>query len=774
MFIFYKETVCLQVLFLLMMAFCLSGCVRNTIDDSIPEEIEGLVVPANFNWSNIDNSQLTVIPFDMYNGSYYYLIEVFDGNPASDTSSVLLAQGVATKNQYFIADLTLPALTSVIYVRQTDPLKLETVQSVLVDSSILICDFMDTTSVQASISSDLVSVLRSTNAVLANETPSGAIQLTSNLTSSKTLNANTAYVIPSGYIFTGKITFSQGSSLYIEGSLSVSPENIPSLAANTKLIIQNKGSLTVSGNGTLQAYDCDMYNYGSVEIKAISLTSTATLYNSGILSLSGQYSVTNNENVLINDGLITFGSVGLTNGSIENNGVMTVEGLFYVNGGDVTNSNYLLAQNVTATGSIFMVNCGFYVSGTLLDNSGSAFYIKTGSILKTTTLNFNGSKVYMEAESMLEAETAVFNSNSSYIYGKGSTYSLASFGSVVPGNGSYKCIYYRGRLEVECSDHYQGANKWNPFYDVNSYVRFSETGSATTEIEAGSCIGQGNTVTSPETIPSNPVFPIEVPASSVYTFVMEDNWPAIADYDMNDLVVNLSFKYTQNSANKVTGMTIYYTLRAVGAKKSIAAALQLDEIVPTQINQITYTLSSMLTGSIFPREASGYESGQSKVVIPLFDDAHRVLNPDSKINTMLNTYIDAQNYTPKSNSVSVEFKQAVDPSAINIMKMNYFIVPDGVAGATQRTEIHLSGFVPTDKVDGSRFGKYYDNSVDGAWYTTPGNLVWGILVPVNFDYSAETKSIVESYPDFAGWCTSGGVNNTYWYLNPTSESGFIY
>ena len=63
-----------------------SGCVRNTIDDSLPAEIEGLTVPADFNWSSLQEPTLTIIPEDTYDGQYYYLVEVFDGNPITDSN----------------------------------------------------------------------------------------------------------------------------------------------------------------------------------------------------------------------------------------------------------------------------------------------------------------------------------------------------------------------------------------------------------------------------------------------------------------------------------------------------------------------------------------------------------------------------------------------------------------------------------------------------------------------------------------------------------------
>lgn len=759
--------------FLIVSGGVFSGCVQNTIDDALPPEIEGLTVPATFNWSSLVAPTLTVIPEDTYNGTYYYLVEVFDGNPVIDSAAVLLAKGVSNKNQTFVTTLTKPVTSTVLYIRQTDPRGLKTLQTVFVEGDEVICDFSDTTVVESPVAVSALRSMRVELRAVENPTPSNAIVLNSDLSTDTTLLANRSYVIPSGSTYTGKISFSASSSLYVEGELAVGEADVPQLAASNVFVIQPDGRFSITGTTALSAYSGTLYNYGSMIVRSIAFTSTAQLVNKGTLIVNDLLSFTNTGNTFTNDGNATFGQVSVTNGSVVNNGSMMVNGLLYTNGASLTNTNYLLAAQATTTGSAWYIQCGVYVTGVLLDESGSLFDMKTGAILKVGTFNGSGSEVRMPVNSMLVATTAIFNGNQSTINGTSNKYALCRFGSVVPGNGSYLAIRYKGRVEIECSDHFKGGI-WTPFYLADNKVRWAAAGEATTTIQATSCNEEGNVVTPPYPDPVNPGFPLEVPSASAYTFIMEDNWPAIADYDMNDLVVKFNLAYTQNSSNQVTGMTIRYTLLAVGAKKSIAAAVQLDNVIPAQVDAITYGAGLQLTGRIFPRDVAGYESGQAKVVIPLFDDAHKALNSSILLNTMLNTYTDAQTFTPVTNTVNVTFRQAQTLSSVGIMKLNFFIVPDGVPNALKRTEIHLSGFLPTDKADATRFGKYHDNSVNGAWYTTPGNLVWGILVPSDFKYPTETTSIVKAYPDFAAWCTSGGAEKTSWFMNPSTEEGMIY
>jgi LruC domain-containing protein len=581
-------------------------------------------------------------------------------------------------------------------------------------------------------------------------------------------------VIPSGYTYTGKITFSSGSDLFVEGALIVGEADVPQMVYSTnELTIQPGGQFSITGTTAFSPSSGTLYNYGSMIAPLLSFNSTAKLVNKGTLTVNGSLTFTSTGNTFTNDGNASFGQFSVTNGTVTNNGVMTVEGFLYTNTAKLTNNNYLMAGQATTVQSTWYVYCGTYVTGVLLDESATIFYLKTGTVLNVGTFNASGSDVRMPSSSMMVAETVIFNGSQSVINGTGSKYALCRFGSVIPGNGSYLVVNYRNRVEIECSNHYQGTI-WTPFYSAETRVRWAAEGHATTVIAPTSCNDDGNVVTPPYPTPANPGFPLEVPTASVYTFIMEDNWPAVADYDMNDLVVKFSLAYAQNSSNLVESMKITYTLLAVGAKKAIAAAIQLDEILPSQVNTITYGGGLALTGKIFPRQTPGLESGQARVVVPLFDDAHKVLNSGIVINTMLNTYTSAQKFTPVTNTIDIAFKTAVSPSLVNVMKLNFFIVPDGVQNAQTRTEIHLSGFRPSDKADATRFGKYYDNSVNGAWYTTPGNLVWGILVPSSFKYPTETTSIVKAYPDFAAWCTSGGAQHTSWYMNPTSETGLIF
>jgi len=759
---------------LLSLSVLFSSCVRNTIEYEVPEGIAGLTIPIDFNWSNMSNVELTVIPSDEYNGDYYYVIEIFDGNPVIDTTAVLLSKGVAKKNMDFVTNIAVPGFVENIFVRQTDPLKLEIVQAVALGESNVICDFNVSQASSAPIKKYTSSSLKSPAEIMANETPAGATKLTTNLGSAITLNNNTAYVIPSGYTYTGKISFSSGSSLYVEGTLSEAAYNAFQMSNASKIVVQSGGVIS-TGTASMVFWAGEIINYGTITLGQLDISNSASIYNySGSFTTTSRLITRNETNNVINYATMALESVNLTNGFINNLGFIAINGILESNGATVTNSGNFVAGGISSTNSIFNAECSIEILGDFTDLNGSTININTGSRFKSVGFDGSGTKVNFESSSILEATEVTFGSNQSIFQCIGSSYALARMDNVKAGKGAYKCIYYKGKLEVEVTSHYQGT-KYNPFYETDRYVRWAETGHSTTTITTGNCNGGGNVVIPPGTTPSDPVFPIEVPTSTTYTFLMEDQWPSIGDYDLNDLVLGLSVSYSQNKNNLVTSMVLNTELRAVGAKYRIGAAFQLDELLPTMISSVDYSNHGFLSGKIFPTGSKGIESGQTKAVIPIFDDAHIIMDPKLVSTTrIINTYNDGNNISSKSNKITIKFSSALDPSLVGIMKLNFFIVSDGVENSTRRTEIHLGGFSPTDKNDWTKLGRGYDNSINGVYYTTPGNMIWGLLVPVKFNYSAESVNITEAYPQFSGWCTSGGINYANWYNNPIGLDGYLY
>lgn len=746
----------------------LPACVRNTLQDEVPEGIAALAIPEQFDWSSMAPVSIQVIPDDAYQGKYHYTVEVYATNPIHDTAAVLLAKGVAKGFLPYERQLELPTALQRVYVRQLDPQKQQRVQAAAIQDGRIVCDF---TSVQTE-SALSTFALRAASTVEADPTPASAIQLSSNPQTDIRLSANTAYLIPEGTTYTGRISFDSGASLYVEGVLDVGSDRLFQMQSNCKVVVQEQGLLRASENSTFQFWTGHLKNFGLVELGSIHLTSSALFTNMGIARLAGELSITDRSIQVQNGGVFSVLQARLTNGEVHNWGEWTTINQLYLNGASLITDGAMIAGQLESVNANVRINCGLHVLNEMQDN-GSQYFIASGALFEVKRILAGGSRIQFDAQAWLLAEEVVFSPYASTFEGVGEGFGLATLGAVRPSNsGNSTMGYYKGLIEIECSQHEVG--KKGNFVIPESMVLFSAQGESKTVIPASHCNNDGNVVLPPVEEPEDPTFPIDVPPSGSYTFIMEDNWPSLGDYDMNDLVVSLRIGYRINELNQVLEMTMETSLRAVGAKLRLGAAFQLDEVTPALIEQVEYQ-EDYLTGGVFKLDSKGCELDQQLAVIPLFDDVHTVL--DSSMTgetTMINTFAHEPYFQPKDNRIRIRFTEPVAADRLSIAKLNFFIVSDPKPDAEIRTEIHLSGYQPTDKMNTFLFGKRNDNSIHASYYTSPGNLIWGLLVPSQFDYSAEFKSITEAYPEFTRWCTSGGLEASDWYTLPTELPGVLY
>jgi len=756
--------------------FIMSSCVKNDIDLSDNQTIDAIKVPGDFDWSTIKSAQLTVIPVDDYNSQYFYLVEVYGENPLINSAAPLLAKGVAKGNNSFVTNLILPTYTTEIFVKQIDPAKNVILQSVMVSGESMVCNFNPTSEVRSASAKSAMPALRIAKSEVQNPTPAVVTKLTANSNDVGWEN-DVNYLIPEDVTFTGSIQLGSNSCLYIEGIYSLSKKKSLSMANGGKVVIQSGGMLQVSSDVNLNFYAGQIINYGSLIANGkFDLNSQATVYNLGTMSFAN-FTATNATNVITNDGVINATNMSVQSNPFTNNGAFNVGVFEAATNCNLVNKGTVIAGELDAKSNSKIYNSCHIKVNTLMDVHGISYYGYKGSLLNTKLLVSDGTAYDLSDQAMIDAETAEFATSRNYIRGVGTSYALARFGKVDSyGKSVSKNITYGGKLEVECSNHL-GNEKNNPFWVVEegSAVRWAEYGKSTTNIDACNCNAGGNVIkdpVDPET-PSDPKFPILVKLTTDYSFIMEDNWPWLGDYDLNDLVVDLSISYLQNSDNKATEMTVGYKLRAVGASKHIAAGFRLDKITSDQISSVAFQ-KPVLTGLVFKTENRGLESGQSKAVIPLFDDAHLLLNPSINGTSLLNTIIGGEYFEPVSDTIRIVFANPVDPSDISIKNINFFIVTNAVAGSATRTEVHLSGYEPTDKADMTLFGTAADYSVNGSKYRTADNLIWGMLIPVSFNYASEWKDITAVYPQFAEWCTSGGVKSPYWYEYPTTKTDYVF
>ena len=238
---------------------------------------------------------------------------------------------------------------------------------------------------------------------------------------------------------------------------------------------------------------------------------------------------------------------------------------------------------------------------------------------------------------------------------------------------------------------------------------------------------------------------------------------------MNDIVIQLKgLKYELDSKNKTNKVTFTVTLRAVGATKAIAAAVMLDKVPASSINSIVYKAHKPTT---FNLQNSGVEAGQSQAVIPLFDDAHKLMGKNTRefINTQSGSDNNVSNSDLPEIEITVNLTNSIEESAFNINNMNFFIITDR---AQQRKEIHMPGRQPSDLANTQLFGGNDDGSTGTKYYISKENLAWGIIIPQSFKWPLEYRNIKDVYKEFESWVTSGGTENPKWYTTFDNDGTF--
>lgn len=759
-----------------------SSCVKDLYDpEVIAEKNPDAEIPVGFKFTTTKNVNLTVNVNDEYNGEKFYMVEVYNQNPlASNSKSKLLTAGVATGRAPFVEDIVVSQSDSVLYIKQTDPLQREVVKVLDVTSATTaVCDFSNYTFTTKSASSTAIStraIPAPSEKATAYPLPNDRITLGSGAI---TLAANTKYYLPAN-VTNNQIAFEGGRNnieLYVEGSTAFS--NTFSLTDGCKIIVLPKGK--VVANSGLNWYGNDVvvaiHEGGSFNINSdASFGKNNKVINDG--SLVTKNLIMDNDSRVINNGTFTPQNMQVTNNSVlENNNVFVVNELKGNSNTKLVNNGDLKATSISLTNT-FTIDNNHHIEaaylffggggGTLnnncftvcddLETVQGTFSSAPGSLLACNDFYGNNSTFTLKGNAIFSiGDVAAFSLPTSNKLTSGSNF---NYNVVINGviENSLKPLFYVKSGVIK--------NGWKPLslggflevaitpsYDANLLNIVAETVKLSKEpqtaIAETACNGSGATGDPGTGTPTNPSFPIKVETGNEYTFAMEDNWPALGDYDMNDFVFTIDkISYKKGNNNKLATLSFEITPVAAGASNRLALGVQFDKIASGSLSLVSST-SSIGTK----------ENGQEKANLILFPDVYSTFGVSSP--GITNTNPSQTKYASKSYKFEVAFNNSVSESDINISNLNFYLIV-GQNNDVNRKEIHLAGYKPTSKVK--------SNPLD---YTDYNNMVWGLLIPsADFKYPIEAVKIQDAYPNFLNWAKSGGSNNANWYLSP--QSGKVY
>lgn len=678
-----------------------------------PSPMPELQTTANFDWSTTNEISLTVNANDEYEGKFYYEISVYDENPFSNKDAQLLTKGLAKKGKDFSTVLTIPKDSKELYVCQTMIMKNGKKRNAL---KVITVDNKEI-------------ICDFTNTISKNSQSNASKSIMKSPTEEREIN------VPADAIkIEGNETFTieQGKNYVIE--------------ENTTF------------NGILNWYSCQ----------------NAQIYIMGTLAPKNRQEINNRCDVYVGKSGVYQSEYLLINSNCDfvNNGIVNIDEIRIDNPGS-TFSNYgqFTATKMTTTSDSHFHNYCYTSIGDLDIQGNRNFTIGQEALLLCKSLKMNNSTISLNYNAILKVtESAFFDYNNDIKASDDGAplTALAIFNDIKVKWGG---LYLKDKLQVLFKN---GHNYDSNYIKVNNQVTSVFSEEETIEIPASGCNGEGNNVPADE--PEGSGFPIIVSPDNSYTFLMEDNWPVYGDYDMNDLVMDIKLSYKLEDNDYVSELGIIATLRAVGATKNIGAAIQLDKVKRTDIQQVEDDNSYQreLDGNIFVC-SNGTENNQEYAVIPFFDNAHKALGLTTErktINTRLEKDYEADEKTFK---VLIKFNKNIQTEDINVNNLNFFIVTDGKKQA--RKEVHLKGFEPTQRASRKLLGSNCDD-YNVAPYLSKDNLIWGLMVPSNkntqFQYPAEYQNIKKAYPMFETWVTSQGNENKDWYKIENGRKEYIY
>lgn len=246
------------------------------------------------------------------------------------------------------------------------------------------------------------------------------------------------------------------------------------------------------------------------------------------------------------------------------------------------------------------------------------------------------------------------------------------------------------------------------------------------------------------------------------TFLFEDNYPQLGDYDLNDFVMQYQFliETSQETPNKIEHITFIMEVKAIGADQNIQYYIPHLRLPIAPATVVDLTVSERGSSANTPMKVVDVTSQTFKknYLTLKFDGAEKnadknpgsvYLNTESGFVSPVRTFI-----------IDITFKETANGEYADL---NY-IDADGfdlfLANGDGTKEIHLS-----------EFGSAFSNKVNE--YKDENNFVWGLNVPAPIAHAIEKANFLNAYPQFADWVTEKATFSL-WYKNGISKYLFDY
>ena len=570
-----------------------------------------------------------------------------------------------------------------------------------------------------------------------------------------------------------------------------------------------KGATITANSGI--SYNFWLYNQGTITTSKMTQYAAGALVNEGTVNITSNLQIANNASQVINAGTMSAASMSVEgSGHFQNLGAMTITGETTVNSNNcswVNDGTYTTGSFVYTAGSTDVINnckliCTDKFRINLGDTDKNSFQLNGGASVVTKNFEAAGPTfIKMGSNSLFQVTgTAKLSINKDVygIYGP-STGDYAVFqANAIERLNSWEtnqgfAANYFDHLYVACNSHFafgysdksaaqQAAGEVGvqPYYrlDAASGAKMTGYNGAKAQLSDAGCgaayIGTPDEEERPE-------------APQSYRYCFEDNFPDAGDYDFNDAVLTVTPKLEDKT------LTVQVSLDAVGATKTLAAAIRLVSVKSTDLESYTVTkgfaspegqglgtYNNIDTNDTFLDE-NHPTNATSNMVIVLFKDAHWAINPNKADNGGVLRYFwntvkrddgyEHKYYTePATATYTFVFKdadKAKDMLAENLYDV-FIVEPYG--GGFWEVHTVQNGFKTAQVLNPTKPAGYAE--------AYGSNMPWAIVVPGDFKYPNEWQvigkrasgALTGAYQtaghSFAEWAEDS-EKATDWYLHPT-------
>lgn len=711
------------VVFALVLLFVAQSCKRRTEVNNTPDDISTIPIadlkaPDNFNFETHQDIYVRVKIANPISADTRYLIKVYSNVPGTGE---LVVSGLTDKSNFeFASNVRVPAGQQFLWIEKVDPDGTSEFHEV--PASTFVSNVFDS-------KPEHVFTFQKTGSNM--NCSSSCSQTYNNHSGNLNLNSKGTYCITG--TFNGSITVGKDVNVKICANGTIN-----SLTLNDKksrVYILEDAELSI-GNISTNNKSAEVRSWSDSVIVTGSVSQTGKFRNYGKLYLNSSLQL-NSSAKFYNYGFLDVGGNVSINNDMFNYHFMTVDGNLTINSNGYfdTYCSVIVGGNMTVNDNIDMSEL-IDVGGNLVVNSNGDIDLYDGGLIICENLTLNDD---IEGKT---SKTSVVKVNDR---------------TVINSNGELK-----GKLELCDND---GVETNNGKISSSAKIACNATLPSTT------CRPNGfnNVVVQDDDndgIPNeqdaypndaDKAFDSYYPTGSTYANIgFEDLWPNKGDFDFNDMVIAYNLHKVLDADEKVVEAIFKVTVRSVGGSYDNGFGIQLDDITPSVISNVTgYNLSK----NIVTLSANKTEASQDQAVIICFDSPEPIIQRTT--GSFFNTIKDNPKGTSDTLEVKVTFSTPQDKSKFDAEKLNPFIFTNGRRGY----EIHLGDFKPTSLADETLFGTGQDasNTQTGKYYKTANNLPWAIVIEETFDYPEEKAAINQTYKHFNAWAASGGVQQTTWF-----------